>query len=98
MGTKQNRRGKRSRAPKISAIFAANLRRVCERKKITAARLATKAGIDVSHAQELLAGACDPTLILIGRLARALGVAAKSLLKTNIKEQRKPSAGRSHAS
>ncbi len=60
--------------------FAANVRRLRARKKLSQKALADRVGISVSYVSMLERGQRSPPLETIEKMARALGVSPASLL------------------
>ena len=64
----------------LLARFAANVRRLRGKKKLSQKALADKVGISVSYVSMLERGQRSPPLETIEKMAKALGVPAASLL------------------
>lgn len=64
----------------LSGNLAANLRYIRERRGLTQGQVATLAGLPRSTVSQVETGAGNPTLAVLARLARALGVSIEELL------------------
>ncbi len=64
----------------LLARFAANVRRLRAKKKLSQKALADKVGISVSYVSMLERGQRSPPLETIERMAKALGVTPAALL------------------
>lgn len=65
----------------LADVFAANLKLHRQRKNLTQAELATKAGVSVSYVSMLERGTRSPPLETIEALAKALGTLPTKLLE-----------------
>lgn len=65
----------------LSDVFAENLSRLRQRKKLSQSALASKAGLSVSYISMLERGQRTPPLSTVEKLANACEVPAASLLK-----------------
>lgn len=61
-------------------VFAANLRRIRDAKRLSQEELAGRAGLHASEVSRLERGVREPRLGTIARLARGLGVPAEKLV------------------
>lgn len=64
----------------LAGNLAANLRYIRERRGLTQGQVATQAGLPRSTVSQVETGAGNPTLAVLARLARALGVTIEELL------------------
>src|SRR5262245_58538546 len=64
----------------LAGNLAANLRYIRERRGLTQVQLAKQAGLPRSTVSQVETGAGNPTLAVLARLARALGVSIEELL------------------
>ena len=64
----------------IRDIFASNLRRIRNHRRMSQEELAFQADIDRSYVSGLEAGKRNPTILVVERVARALGVKPYELL------------------
>ena len=60
--------------------FGRKLKALRERRGVSQAELADRAGLSREYVNKLEAGKYDPTLGTLGRLAKALGVTERELL------------------
>lgn len=66
----------------IRDVFARNLRAIRHEKGISQEDLADRASIDRTYISSLERGKCNPTVLIVERLAKALGVPIALLVVT----------------
>lgn len=64
----------------IRDVFAQNLRRIRQAKKLSQEELAHRASIDRTYVSSLERGVYSPTIEVVGKIAHALDVEAAELL------------------
>ncbi len=62
------------------AIFGKNVRKVRQQRKLTQEKLAFDAEIDLTYMGGIERGARNPSLVVMGRIAKALSVPLAKLL------------------
>jgi transcriptional regulator with XRE-family HTH domain len=74
----------------VTRAIGWNLRRLRVQRKLSQESLAVDAGVDVSYLSRLENGRENPTLLLLERLAKALGVDFWVLVRKPQKDEKEP--------
>lgn len=65
----------------IRQLVGANVRRIRQRRGVSQEKLGFDAGIDRTYVSGVERGRRNPTVVVLGRIARALAVSPAELLK-----------------
>lgn len=67
----------------LRVVFGTNVRRIRQQKELTQEKLAFAAEIDLTYVGRIEKGKGNPSLLVMGRIAKALSVPLTKLLSDN---------------